>query len=153
MTLTTRVEAMLNSRPLTPLSSNPSELDTLTPGHFLIGGPLVSLAEENLHEVPINRLRRWQLVQCLAQRIWTRWQKEYLHTLQQRPKWIKKTGNLQIGQLVIIHDPNSPPLSWKMGRIVAISPEADGIVRVVTMKTQSGTLTRPAVKVSPLPII
>lgn len=153
MTLTTRVEAMLNSRPLTPLSSNPSELDTLTPGHFLIGEPLVSLAEENLHDVPINRLRRWQLVQCLAQRIWTRWQKEYLHTLQQRPKWIKKTGNLQIGQLVIIHDPNSPPLSWKMGRIVAISPGADGIVRVVTMKTQSGTLTRPAVKVSPLPII
>lgn len=36
-TLTVRIEVVLNSRPLSPWSSDPNELDTLTPGYFLIG--------------------------------------------------------------------------------------------------------------------
>lgn len=32
-----QIEAILNSRPITPLSGNPEDLDVLTPGHFLIG--------------------------------------------------------------------------------------------------------------------
>lgn len=151
-TLTTRVEAMLNSRPLTQLSADPSELNPLTPGHFLIGGPLVTPVEHVLQQTPINRLRRWQLVQSMAQNLWARWKLEYLHTLHQRSKWTKKGENLQVGQLVIIHDTNSPPLTWKLGRIIATSPGSDGIVRVVTLKTQTGIMKRPSVKVSPLPI-
>lgn len=38
-----RVEAVLNSRPLTPLSSDPADLDYLSPGHFLIGQPLLAV--------------------------------------------------------------------------------------------------------------
>lgn len=33
--IVTRVEACLNSRPLYPISSNPKDLDPMTPGHFL----------------------------------------------------------------------------------------------------------------------
>ncbi|CAG7821826.1 unnamed protein product, partial [Allacma fusca] len=36
-TLLTQVEACVNSRPLTPVSSSPEDLSPLTPGHFLIG--------------------------------------------------------------------------------------------------------------------
>jgi hypothetical protein len=39
-TVLCRVEAVLNSRPLTPLSSDPVDLDYLSPGVFLIGPPL-----------------------------------------------------------------------------------------------------------------
>jgi hypothetical protein len=60
-TLLTLIEACLNSRPLTPLSDDPNDLQPLTPGHFLIGTALIAPAEYNLGEVPDNRLSRWQV--------------------------------------------------------------------------------------------
>ncbi|GBN36874.1 hypothetical protein AVEN_270259-1 [Araneus ventricosus] len=37
LTLIIQIEACLNSRPLCPISEDPSELAVLTPGHFIIG--------------------------------------------------------------------------------------------------------------------
>ncbi|XP_044778298.1 uncharacterized protein LOC120284346 [Drosophila simulans] len=47
-TLLAKIEACLNSRPLSPMSEDPSDLLALTPGHFLIGGPLLSTAEPEI---------------------------------------------------------------------------------------------------------
>jgi len=151
ITLSTQIEAMLNSRPLTPLSSDPAEVSALTPGHFIIGAPLAALPEPDLHDVAPNRLRRWQLVQSLHQHIWRRWELEYLHTLQQRLKWTTSSRNLQVGDLVLVHAA-SPPFTWPLARISEVHPGHDGVVRAVTLKTQSGTYTRPSVKVFPLPL-
>jgi hypothetical protein len=151
ITLSTQIEAMLNSRPLTPLSSDPSDCSALTPGHFLTGAPLTAVPEPDHPAVPLNRLRHWQLVQALHQRVWRQWQLSYLHMLQQRPKWMHKTPNLKIGDLVLVHM-NTPPLTWPLARITAVHPGPDGVVRVVDLKTPNGSLTRPAVKVFPLPI-
>ncbi|CAL1275218.1 unnamed protein product [Larinioides sclopetarius] len=40
-TLLCQVEACLNSRPLVPVSSDPTDVRALTPGHFLIGCPML----------------------------------------------------------------------------------------------------------------
>ena len=120
--------------------------------HFLTGGPLNALIEPQLTNAPLNHIKCWKLVQAFTQHLWKRWQMEYLHTLQERSKWIRPQENLKIGDLVVIHETNLPPLKWKLGRVISVSPGNDGVVRVVNMKTAGGTLTRPSVKVSRLPI-
>lgn len=150
ITLTTRIEAMLNSRPLTPLSSDPSDFNALTPGHFLTGAPLVSIPERDLTQVPVNRLKRWQVTHQLFQTIWRRWTSEYLHTQQQRCKWTTSCQNLKIGDLVLMNSPTSP-LQWPLARVIEIFPGRDGIVRVAKVKTSTNTFVRPVMKLCPLP--
>lgn len=71
-----QIEACVNSRPITPLKSHPSESKALTPGHILIGGPLLFLPEPNIDNRAIEHLTRWKYVQALMQGFWNRWHKE-----------------------------------------------------------------------------
>ena len=41
--LSTKIEACMNSRPLTPISSTEDAIEVLTPGHFLIGQPIEAI--------------------------------------------------------------------------------------------------------------
>jgi hypothetical protein len=155
-TLTSQIEAILNSRPLTAETTDPSELRALTPGHFLIGQALTTIPDPNLLDLPINRLSRWQSIQQMAQSFWKRWSSEYITRLQNRPKWMSTHASITEGALVIIKDDNSAPLHWKLGRVTKTHPGADGIVRTVTLKVNIGDLKtdelkRPIVKVCLLP--
>ncbi|CAG7784684.1 unnamed protein product [Allacma fusca] len=49
-TALTQIEAALNSRPLCPDSTHPDEIAAITPGHFLIGGPLLALPDPDLKD-------------------------------------------------------------------------------------------------------
>ncbi|XP_074026222.1 uncharacterized protein [Leptinotarsa decemlineata] len=150
-TVLVRIESLLNSRPLTPLSSDPNDISVLTPGHFLTLEPLSAVPDFDLTSTPLNRLSRWQLLQRIHQDFWRRWKIEYLHTLHQRSKWIKPMTPVAPGTLVLIKNV-TPPLQWTLGRITTLKPGSDGISRVAVVKTKNGTLTRPLVKLCPLPI-
>ena len=75
-TLLTEIEAILNSRPLTQLSSDPNDYTALTPSHFLTGDSLLQPAERHYVDVPDNRLNRWQHLQKLKEHYWKRWTRE-----------------------------------------------------------------------------
>lgn len=138
-TLFTQIEAVLNSRPLTHLSCDPSDFTPLTPAHFLVGRVMTWIADEDFTDTKPSRLSHFRHVQQLQQHFWTRWSREYVAELQRRCKWKANHGKLQINDLVIIKDDNKPPLRWCLGRIVALHPGKDGIARVATIRTSSGT--------------
>lgn len=152
MTLLTQIEAILNSLPLVPLSSDPSDFDALTPAHFLIGRRLTSLPDSNVMDINENRLSRYQKVQQMQQVFWQRWSTEYLQELQHRVKWKSNHQTLKINTLVLIKDDQAPLLTWKLGRIVVIHPGPDNVARVATIRTSSGLIKRAFSKLCPLPI-
>lgn len=65
MTVLTEIEAILNSRPLSPLSEDPNDLSYLSPNHFLVGAPLNSYPCHDLTDVSENRLIKWQRIEQL----------------------------------------------------------------------------------------
>nr|CAH7738741.1 unnamed protein product [Callosobruchus chinensis] len=151
-TILTQVEAILNSRPITPISSCPDDLLALTPSHFLIGRPATALPDPDLRDLPISRLSRYQLLQQVQQHFWARWSMEYISELQQRTKWKTQQSSIQIGSLVIIREDHLPPLQWKIGRVTKLHPGPDGIVRVATIRTSQGEVKRSFARFCVLPI-
>ncbi|XP_035228422.1 uncharacterized protein LOC118200567 [Stegodyphus dumicola] len=75
--LLAEIEGVLNSRPLFPLSADFDNFETLTPGHFLIGRPITSIAEPPLTDINENRLSKWEKVSRCSQRIWKLWKRDY----------------------------------------------------------------------------
>jgi len=150
-TLLAQVEACLNSRPLEALSEDPDDLAALTPGHFLIGTALNAVPEPSLLSVPENRLSRWQLVQRMRQLFWYRWSREYLHSLNHRPKWWKSDSSVSVGRLCILTNETSPPNKWPLARVVDTHPGEDGHICVVTVRTATSTFTRPVNRLVLLP--
>ncbi|XP_060528273.1 uncharacterized protein LOC132703161 [Cylas formicarius] len=151
-TILCQIEAYLNSRPLTPLSSDPNDPQALTPSHFLIGERLTKIPESDFTPIPENRLSKFQRCQRLVQHFWKRWSNEFISELQQRQNWTKCYPKLlKPGSLVIIKEDDLPPLKWKLGIVQDVHPGSDGIVRAATVKTPFTTVKRPAVKLCLLP--
>lgn len=151
-TLIVQIEAILNSRPLFPISSDPNDLNPLTPSHFLTGKPLITVPDPNLVDVAVGRLSRFQLIQQLQQSFWKRWSKDYLTYIQQRNKWTKSCPSLSTGTMVLLKDDQLPPCHWMLGRILKTYPGNDDKVRVVDVKTCKETYKRSITKVCALPI-
>ncbi|XP_018397773.1 PREDICTED: uncharacterized protein LOC108775825, partial [Cyphomyrmex costatus] len=151
-TLLTQIEAVLNSRPLCPLTEDPDDLQTLTPGHFLMGCAPVTIPEPSLELAKVTHLSRWQLITQMLQSFWTKWSTECLQRYYAIYKWNKPAPSLSVGMLVLIIDERYPPSKWPLGRIIETHPGKDGYIRVVTVKTQVSVLKRPIAKICPLPV-
>ncbi|XP_055591539.1 uncharacterized protein LOC129743526 [Uranotaenia lowii] len=153
LTFLVRTEAILNSRPLCPMSDDPCDAAALTPSHFLIGRSLLALPESSLMEEKVGRLNRWQHVKYMQEHFWRRWSREYLHHLQSRQKWSDGVRKFTKGDLVLLVEENLPPQQWRLGRIEILHPGEDNIVRVVTVRTASGSEFKRAVtKIALLPV-
>ncbi|XP_023247411.1 uncharacterized protein LOC111643569 [Copidosoma floridanum] len=144
------IAAILNSRPLCPISTDANDPIPLTPAHFLIGRAFTMLPENNVFSVPDNRLSCWEMITKSKQDFWRRWQIEYLTELQKRQKWFKPDMNIEKDTVVLVIDKNEPCMQWRMGRVVEVHPGDDGVVRVVSVKTEKGVYLRNTKTLCPL---
>lgn len=152
LTLLVGIEAILNSRPLQALSDDPGDLQALTPGHFLVGEPLVLPLPFLTSELPNSHgVRLWKERKTMLAHFWTRWREEYLVTLLERKKWRREKHGVKEGQLCVIKSENFPPSAWALGRILRIIKGKDGLVRNVVIQTATNQLTRPVQKICILP--
>ena len=143
-TLLTEVECIINSRPLTVPSSDPDDLDPLTPNHLLtMKSKMVMPPPGNFQKADVYLRKRWRRVQYLSNIFWSRWKKEYVHSLQQCIKWNRPKRNLEKGDLVLVVDDHSPRNYWTMARVIDTYPDSEGQVRSAKITTGSTTLDRP----------
>ncbi|XP_045497496.1 uncharacterized protein LOC123695635 [Colias croceus] len=146
-TLLAQVEACLNSRPLCQLDETIDTLTPLTPGHFLIGEPLIGVPDIHYKQADAGLLTRWRCIQKMTQDFWHRWRSEYLNTLQQRSKWYTNIQSPNIGDVVVIKEEDLPPTKWLLGCVKEVHPGSDGLVRIVTVRCKgSKELKRPLSK-------
>lgn len=145
-TLFCEVEAILNNRPITTASSDPFDLEPLTPNHILLLNTQPVLPPGEFSRTDLYTRRRWKQVQYLADLFWRRWTQEYLTLMQERQKWSKVRENLKVGDVVVIVDPTSPRSSWPLARILETKPDSNGLVRSVKLKTKTGVVERPITK-------
>lgn len=150
-TVLLQIEACLNSRPLCR-SNDFKDCIVITPAHFLIQDSLLSLPDDNLLTNNTSLSNRWDLLQKMVQDFWKIWNHEYLNTVRQRQKWRLLRENLKVDDVVVIQEKKLPPNSWLLARVVEVHCGADGLVRVVSLKTEKSSFLRPVTKLCPLPI-
>ncbi len=145
-TLMAEVSAIINARPLVPVSTDPYSPCILTPAMLLTQKPRLPVPFENYTEKDLLKCQ-WKRVQALANEFWSRWRKEYISTLQPRRKWHETHRNLQPGDVVLLKQVQFPRNDWPLGLITSVFPSNDGKVRKVEVRTTSGgnvkTFLRP----------
>nr|CAH7735170.1 unnamed protein product [Callosobruchus chinensis] len=152
-TVLVQIEAILNSRPMSPLSTNPNDLLPLTPAHFLLGRNVNQLPDPDLTHIKPSKLSHFQKIQSIKQQFWKRWNLEYVSELQLRKKWtVHDDRKLEPGILVLIKQDGLPPMKWKLGRVISVSSDGEGVSRVARLKTDTGETQRAFSKLCPLPI-
>ncbi len=146
-TLMCTAESIVNNRPITAISTDPKDMEALTPNHLLMLQAIETppgVFDQN--DLCLHR-KSWRQIQYLSDLFWRRWTKEYLPLLHFRSKWSHPTRSLTTGDLVLIMDQNRPRNSWLIGRISETFPSEDGLIRSVRIKTSKSEFVRPVNKV------
>ncbi|XP_022103013.1 uncharacterized protein LOC110985885 [Acanthaster planci] len=147
----TEVEALLNSKPLSYISSDVADPDPITPFMLLMGRldhapPQLVYPDEDV----LSR-RRWRQCQALMQRFWKEFTQSYLPAMQARQKWRGEADNLKAGDVVLMVDPQQARASWPVAQVVEALPGRDGRVRTVKLQTGGREYIRPVARLILLP--
>ena len=148
-TLFCEVEGIVNSRPLTKVSDDPSDDAAMTPSDLLIVRSSQPVALGKFCQGDMLR-RRWRYTQHLVEMFWRRYLREYIPQLQKRMKWTRERKSVKKGDLVLVVDENSPRKQWPMALIVETREGRDSLVCSVKLRSKGTCITRPVTKIVPL---
>ena len=155
LTALIEIEMVLNSRPLSFVSSNDLQ-EPLTPSHLLVGHRLLRLPSCNYPQEfdyntivqSVNLNKRMANFDNLLNQFWKRWQLEYLIESREchRHQISKYNPNPKfpsVGDVVLVYDQDRPRGQWKVAIVEEVITGSDGYVRgaVVRLHSKSGRLT------------
>ena len=129
----------MNNRPLCKVSNDPKDPETLTPAMLLTPRANYVTFPPGLPEGAPYHRKNWRLVQHLTDVFWTRWQKEYLQTLQRWCKWHLPRNNITIGDVVLLMDKRFHRSDWPKAIVMEMEPGPDGFIRTVIVRTSNGS--------------
>ena len=147
-TLLTRIEGVINSRPLTMIRGNDAHR-VITPAELLCGRPLQQVAAATMDFAPTKRIQHLEEVQ---RQFWKQWQSCYLPTLQQRPKWSTTSPNIKEGDIVLLLKENSKRHTWPLAKVIETTSGRDGLVRSVKLLSDEKEVIRPVQLIVPLEV-
>jgi hypothetical protein len=154
VTFMAEVCAIVNARPIVPVSSDSECPLILTPAILLT--QKTDKATEPFQHLDVKDMYRahWKHVQVLAETFWNRWRREYLPTLQARQKWHDTRPNVKEGSVVLLKDKTVARNYWPMGVVLRAFPGEDNLVRTVEVRViKEGKPTvyiRPVTEIVPL---
>ena len=143
-TLFCDAERIINSRPLTPPSTDCDDPEPLTPNHLLLLRPSPSLPLDTFHREDLSSIRWWRQAQALANMFWGRWLREYLPTLTTRSKWQRPTSDLRVGDIVLMVEEDAPRGRWPLAVVEETFPSADGHVRQALVRASNTKAGKPS---------
>ena len=150
VTFLAEVSAIINSRPLVALTTDPDEPLPLTPSLLLTQKSLVDTGFCTQIDMKDMYKKQWKRVQVLADMFWTRWKDQYLQSLQNRRKWQDPKRNFCSGDVVLVRDKQSARNNWPVGIVQETYAGHDGLVRKVNVRVvndgRTSTFTRPVVE-------
>ncbi|KAK6750546.1 hypothetical protein RB195_002489 [Necator americanus] len=170
-TVISRIEAIINTRPLTKVSATDLDEIPIRPIDFLQGNLKYSIPSTQLQCGNGDTVYDPELLQTVAQAqealmfsetiatvFWERWNKEYLTSLRDNQRVLLKqprhvTNTPQIGEIVLIEQEFLPRGNWMYGKVLETVPSADGLVRSAKLLTPNKrVIQRPLNKLYPLEI-
>jgi len=155
------VEAVLNDRSLTYLSSAAGDPEPLTPFHLLCGRRIVSLPHPTVSDEELNDPDYLQSANQLRTKVDKQgqllhfqscWKTEYLTALREvHCTTGNNQQNINVGDVVQIHD-DCPRSQWKLAVIEDLTYGGDGYIQSVTVRTANGRTNRPVAWLYPLEV-
>ena len=157
------IEAIINSRPLSYVSSDDME-EPLTPSHLLVGCRILSLPDnlsyselddDDFKVTSASVQRRAKHLNSVLNQFWRRWSKEYLLELReshQHQHSSKSHSLIDVGDVVVVHDQDHPRGFWKIARVERTLIGKDGHIQgaVLRLPSKNG---RPTILQRPLQLL
>ena len=167
LTVVIEVEAIINSRPLSYVSSDDLE-EPLTPSHFLTGRRLLSFPDRLCHGHDNDEdyvttheglTRRLKHLNTVLNQFRKKWHQEYLLELREGHRYGKRSTDkspISVGTIVLVHD-DKPRGFWRTARVNQLITGKDGLVRGAVVRITSGKdrvteLQRPIQLLFPLKV-
>ena len=140
LTVMVEAERVLNNRPLVPVCTDESAYPALTPNDLILLRQNEGLVEEP--DIVLRYSRRWRQAKQLAMTFWKRWVSEYVPLLQKRQKWVNRTRNFRVGDVVLLVNEIGRGGRWPLGLVTDAIVSEDGLVRSVQVRTERGNFLR-----------